>query len=83
VSEDGLLAWDVRRLIDLSKDFAVESIDLTQITELDEPAWYSHEGDFIDCDPDDLPYDDCQCPAGRWLSQPWRINTRLGLAHVG
>ena len=48
-SDHGLLAWDVRGLIELSKGFPVENYDLAQIVELDEPHWYSHEGDSPTC----------------------------------
>lgn len=48
-SEQGLLAWDVRRLVRLSRDFLVEQVDLKDIAELDEPHWYAHEGDSPTC----------------------------------
>ncbi len=41
-SEQGLLAWDVRRLIELSKDLPVRSIPLSDIAEIDENHWYAH-----------------------------------------
>ena len=48
-SDRGLLAWDVRRLIELSGDFPVENIPLTDISEIDEAHWYEHEGDSPTC----------------------------------
>ena len=48
-SDDGLLAWDVRRLIELSKDLHVEPIDLTQIVELDENHWYANGSESPTC----------------------------------
>lgn len=48
-SDEGLLAWDIRRLVELSQDLPVECVDLGNITELDEPHWYSHEGDSPTC----------------------------------
>jgi hypothetical protein len=39
-SERGLLAWDVGRLIELSKHLPVREVPLSDITELDEPHWY-------------------------------------------
>lgn len=48
-SNQGLLAWDVRRLIRLSQDLPVQNIALTTISEIDEPHWYSEEGDTPTC----------------------------------
>ena len=48
-SDQGLLAWNVRRLVELSRDFLVEQVRLTDIAELDETHWYEHEGDSPTC----------------------------------
>ena len=48
-SPDGLLAWDVRRLIELSSDLAVEHVELAGICELDENHWYAYEGQTPTC----------------------------------
>jgi hypothetical protein len=48
-SERGLLAWDVDRLIELSRDLERRRVPLSEIRELDEPHWYSHEGDVPTC----------------------------------
>lgn len=48
-SDQGLLAWDVRRLIELSRDLPVNSVSLIDIAELDETHWYAHEGDSPTC----------------------------------
>ena len=48
-SPDGLLAWDVRRLIELSSDLAVEQVELANIRELDENHWYAYEGQTPTC----------------------------------
>lgn len=40
-SEEGLLAWDVRRLDELSRRLPVETIKLRSIAEQDEEHWYS------------------------------------------
>jgi hypothetical protein len=40
-SERGLLAWDVDRLILLTKDLPRIQVPLTAIRELDEPFWFS------------------------------------------
>jgi len=46
-SPDGLMAWDVFRLIALSKDFEIVEILLSDIRELDEEFWYV----FGECKP--------------------------------
>ncbi len=48
-SSEGLLAWDVRRLIELSRGFPVKPVDLSQVEELDETYWYDQEGDTPTC----------------------------------
>jgi len=48
-SEQGLLAWDVRRLIELSEDLPVFDIEIEQISELDENHWYAHAGKVPSC----------------------------------
>ena len=40
-SEKGLLAWDVHRLIALSRDLPVMHVALAEIAELDEPYWFA------------------------------------------
>lgn len=39
-SPNGLLAWDVDRLVELTRDLEPLSIPLTEIQELREPYWY-------------------------------------------
>lgn len=39
-SERGLLAWDVLKLIELTKDFEVHQVPLTEIKELKETYWF-------------------------------------------
>jgi len=41
---DGLLAWDVRRLIRLAEALPVFDLPLRQVAEVDENWWYAHEG---------------------------------------
>ncbi|MEL7184943.1 MAG: hypothetical protein AAFN50_00735 [Pseudomonadota bacterium] len=48
-SDRGLLAWDVRRLVELSRDFPVEELRVSDIAEIDESHWYAHEGDSPTC----------------------------------
>jgi hypothetical protein len=41
-SAEGLLAWDVRRLIRLGRELPVRYVPLGQIAELDKDHWYGH-----------------------------------------
>lgn len=38
----GLLAWDIDRLIELSKELPVFQLPLSDIDDLDRPYWYDH-----------------------------------------
>ena len=42
-SEQGLLAWDVRRLVELSEDLPVRQIPVAEIRELDANHWFTHD----------------------------------------
>ncbi|MBF7093281.1 hypothetical protein IUY40_17240 [Flavobacterium sp. ALJ2] len=46
-SEEGLRAWDVHRLIELSKNFPIKNILLSEIKEVNETYWFQ--------DPSQLP----------------------------
>lgn len=48
-SDQGLLAWDVRRLVSLVRDLPVHHVLVSKIAELDETHWYQHEGDSPTC----------------------------------
>ena len=48
-SKNGYYAWDVGRLISLSKDFDVKEVHLDEIKELDENYWYGGESDVATC----------------------------------
>lgn len=48
-SDQGLLAWDIRRLVELARDLPVEQVQLSDIAELDETHWYNLEGDSPTC----------------------------------
>ena len=39
---DGLSAWDVDKLIELTEDFPVIQVPLSAIEDLDKPYWYDH-----------------------------------------
>jgi predicted nucleotidyltransferase len=41
-TDEGLWAWDVQRLIELSKNLSVRMVNATEFPELDENHWYFH-----------------------------------------
>ena len=47
-SENGFFAWDVDKLVELTKDLPVVEVPLSEIKELDEPYWYG-EGHSPTC----------------------------------
>lgn len=49
MSPQGFCAWDVRRLIELSRSFAVERVPLGEIRELDEPYWCNERNGQMTC----------------------------------
>lgn len=48
-SDRGVLAWDIRRLVELSRDLPVENVNVSEIAEFDETYWYDSEGDSPTC----------------------------------
>ena len=48
-SKKGLYAWDIDRLIALTKDMESKLIHLDSIQELDENFWFAGEGDIPTC----------------------------------
>jgi len=44
-----MLAWDVRRLIALSRELPVERVALCDIAEVDENHWYAFKGQVPTC----------------------------------
>ena len=73
-STSGLLAWDVLKLIDLSKDFEVIEVPLSEVQELNENYWFrvgeppttvdiaKHAKQIYEAD---LSYPIILCPEGR------------------
>ena len=81
-SERGLLAWDVLKLIELSKDFQVFQIPLTEIRELKETYWFSLGAPPVTLDivqhakqiyEADLSYPIILCPEGRVMDGMHRV----------
>lgn len=48
-SVHGLLAWDIRRLIELSKELPFRKIDISDIAEIEENHWYAHATNIPTC----------------------------------
>ena len=48
-SRNGYYAWDIDRLILLSKSIKIKEVSLNVIKELDEDFWYGSEGDIATC----------------------------------
>jgi hypothetical protein len=48
-SAAGLCAWDVHRLVELSRGLARERVSLSAIAELDEPYWAGNPGQKLTC----------------------------------
>ncbi len=48
-SPSGLCAWDIHRLIALSKDFPIREIALSDIRELDEAYWFADSSSIPTC----------------------------------
>lgn len=58
-STRGLMAWDVRRLVELSRHLPVGRVRVADVAELDENHWYFQDGAVPTCgrDPQTLPCD--------------------------
>lgn len=48
-SEEGLKAWDIHRLIELSKSLPVKNVLLSDIKEVNEPYWFEHNTSLPTC----------------------------------
>lgn len=48
-SKEGLLAWNVGRLIALSEGLQVQCIELSRVEEVDEEHWYAPAGQLPTC----------------------------------
>lgn len=93
-SDQGLLAWDVDRLIRLTTELEAVEYPLSDIHELDESYWYALEGDQPTCrsiadhirfvQAADLAYPIILCPAGRVMDGMHRVVKALveGRQHV-
>ncbi|MDO5653344.1 MAG: hypothetical protein Q4G39_04500 [Brachymonas sp.] len=82
-SDQGLLAWDVDRLVHLTAGLEVEAVLLSSIRELDEAYWYDTGGDLPTCrsvaehmrlvQAADLAYPIILCPQGRVMDGMHRV----------
>ncbi len=81
-SENGLLAWDVLKLIELAEDFEVVQVPLSEISELKETYWFGLGASPISEDiaqhakliyEADLSYPIILCPEGRVMDGMHRV----------
>jgi len=92
-SEQGLLAWDVTKLIVLTKDSKIEQVPLKEIGELNETYWFGLGESLIAVDianhakqiyEADLFYPIILCPEGRVMDGMHRVCKAYleGLEHI-
>ena len=48
-SPNGFYAWDVNKLIELSKPLPIVKVKISEIQELDMPYWYADKNDIPTC----------------------------------
>ncbi len=90
-SDHGYYAWDVDRLVELSKDLPVIRIPLEEIREIDENFWYGGEQDVPTCrsivehfrlvNETDLDYPVILSSQGRVMDGMHRVAKALLLGH--
>ncbi|MGQ7287336.1 hypothetical protein ACUN7Z_07310 [Vreelandella venusta] len=90
-SDEGLLSWDVFRLIELAKDLPVIEISLADISELDEEFWFELGGAKPTCrniiehtkliQETDLSYPIILCHKGRVMDGMHRVCKAVLLGH--
>lgn len=90
-SDEGLLSWDVFRLIELAKDLPVTEISLADISELDEEFWFDLGGAKPTCrniiehtkliQETDLSYPIILCHKGRVMDGMHRVCKAVLLGH--
>lgn len=91
-SSQGLLAWDVFRLIELSEKLPVIEVALSDIAELDEEFWYDLGGAKPTCrniaehakliQDADLSYPIILCEQGRVMDGMHRVCKAASLGHT-
>ena len=91
-SPNGFYAWDVDRLVKLSASLPVETVPLSQISELDEPYWFTG-GDRPTCrriaehfrlmQAADLQYPVILCADGRLMDGMHRVTKALANGQTG
>jgi hypothetical protein len=90
-TDKGCLIWDVRRLIEISRDFPIINIPLTEIKELDENFWYDNPQNVPTCrsianhakliQETDLKYPIIMCSEGRTMDGMHRVCKALMLGN--
>ena len=82
-STNGYFAWDVFRLLELSKDLEIIQVPIDQIKELDEEYWYGSDENIASCrsvlghakliEETDLAYPIILCHEGRVMDGMHRV----------
>ncbi|MGP9568409.1 hypothetical protein [Halomonas sp. AOP25-F1-15] len=90
-SKEGLLAWDVHRLIDLARTAKPSTVQLSEIQEIDEAYWYDSDDPPPTCrdlvghmrlvEATDLTYPIILSPDGQVMDGMHRIAKALLLGH--
>jgi len=89
-SEQGLLAWDVFKLVRMSKDFDVIQVPVSDIRELNEDYWFGQGESILTKDiaghakqiyDADLSYPIILCPEGRVMDGMHRVCKAFLLSH--
>ena len=80
---DGVLIWDVRKLVKLASELPLVKVPLNEIVELDEPYWFGPGGDEPTCrriaehmkqsDEADLAFPIVLCSDGRVMDGMHRV----------
>ena len=86
-SKQGYYAWDIDRLVELSRDFKAKEVFLDTIEELDENFWFGMSGEIPTCraivnhlrliHDVDLLYPIILCPEGRIMDGMHRVARAL------
>ncbi|MEA9414001.1 MULTISPECIES: hypothetical protein [unclassified Flavobacterium] len=91
-SKDGLRAWDVHRLIELSKNFPVKRVLLSEISEVNETYWFQDPSQLPTCtailehiklmEEASLDYPIILCANGRLMDGMHRVMKALQQGHT-
>jgi hypothetical protein len=91
-SKDGLKAWDVHRLMELSKNFLIKRVLLSEISEVNETYWFQDPSQLPTCaailehiklmEEASLDYPIILCANGRLMDGMHRVMKALQQGHT-